>query len=126
MPSTTNRPALRELRRAAGYPSGSAFARALGIPASTYNRYEESPGSIPLRGAWAIADALGVAIDAVVGRDGEGDRDPVALVSGAAEFEPSYGARVRALDGPGRELVEEWLELFERAGRSSLYPRGRR
>ncbi|MBR1830317.1 MAG: helix-turn-helix transcriptional regulator [Atopobiaceae bacterium] len=60
---------IQDLRREAGYRSAKDFAAAIGIPASTYNRYEAQPDAIPLRQAWAIADFLGCSIDMVVGRE---------------------------------------------------------
>lgn len=63
MPST-----LLQLRRRAGYRSAQDYAEHMGIPMSTYGRYESNPGRIPLERAWAIADDLGCPIDAVVGR----------------------------------------------------------
>lgn len=61
------------LRREAGYRSARELAEELHVPASTYARYERSPEGpdcgIPLANAWAIADALGCTIDAVVGRE---------------------------------------------------------
>lgn len=60
---------VQDLRREKGYRSAREFAEAIGIPVSTYARYESQPESIPLKQAWAIADHLGCTIDMVVGRD---------------------------------------------------------
>lgn len=64
---------LQRLRREAGYRSAKDFAEQVGIPSSTYARYEravEGPDcGIPLSSAWQIADALGCSIDLVVGRE---------------------------------------------------------
>lgn len=60
---------LQDLRREAGYRNSKDFAAAIGVPASTYSRYEGQPDAIPIRQAWAIADFLGCPIDAVVGRE---------------------------------------------------------
>ena len=64
---------LQRLRREAGYRSAKEFAAVLNIPAATYARYENRPDGpskpMPLAAAWAVADALGVSIDAVVGRE---------------------------------------------------------
>lgn len=67
---------LTELRKAAGYKSAKDFAVALGMPATTYSRYEACPEKIPLRVAWLLADRFGVTIDQVVGRDKEAHGDP--------------------------------------------------
>lgn len=64
---------LQDLRREAGYKNSKDFAAAIGVPASTYSRYEGQPDAIPIRQAWAIADFLGCPIDAVVGREQAGD-----------------------------------------------------
>lgn len=87
----TNSP-LSELRKAAGYRSSRDFAAVLGIPATTYSRYERNlsdpESGIPLRAAWAIADKLNCTIDAVVGRDEAEDsngRDLNALYRSLSE-----------------------------------------
>lgn len=67
---------LQELRVAAGYGTAKEFAAAIGVPATTYSRYESQPDRIPLRAAWELADFLGVTIDQVVGRDDESHGDP--------------------------------------------------
>ena len=70
--STCGKRTLQRLRREAGYRSAKDFAAVLGIPTSTYARYERQPEgpdcAIPLSSAWQIADALGCSIDLVVGR----------------------------------------------------------
>ena len=65
--------ALQHLRREAGYRSAKDFAEQVGIPGSTYARYEravEDPdcGISPFS-AWQIADALSNNIDLVVGSE---------------------------------------------------------
>ena len=59
---------LLTLRKAAGYKSAGDFAEAVGIPVSTYTRYESNPDKIPMERAWQLADVLGTTIDAVVDR----------------------------------------------------------
>lgn len=68
---TSKQSPLQELRQRAGYYSRTAFAEELGIPLSTYKRYESLASeecAIPIRAAWQIADKLGCTIDEVVGR----------------------------------------------------------
>lgn len=96
---------LADLRKAAGYRSSRDFAAVLGIPATTYSRYERTlsdPDSgIPLRAAWAIADKLHCSIDAVVGRDeanGAGGRD--------------LNAAYRSLSDGGKERFDEYLQFL--------------
>lgn len=67
---------LQELRVAAGYDTAKDFASAIGVPPTTYSRYESQPDRIPLRAAWQLADFLGVTIDQVVGRDDGPQGDP--------------------------------------------------
>ena len=100
-PKTT----LADLRKAAGYRSSKEFAAALGIPATTYSRYERTladPDSgVPLRAVWAIADRLHCSMDAVVGRD-----------------EANHGvgrdlnAAYRSLSEGGRERFDEYLQFL--------------
>ena len=59
---------LRDIRKAAGYKSAKELADKMGIPTPTFSRYEQSPDKIPIKAAWALADALGCTIDEVVGR----------------------------------------------------------
>ena len=59
---------LQELRKRAGYRTARDFAEAMGIPFTTYARYESSPEKIPLAAAWRLADKFGVSIDIIVGR----------------------------------------------------------
>lgn len=60
---------LQELRKRAGYRTARDFAEAMGIPFTTYARYESSPEKIPLTAAWHLADEFGVSIDVIVGRN---------------------------------------------------------
>lgn len=64
---------LQRLRREAGFRSAKDFAARIGIPETTYARYERQPdgpnSGIPLKSAWLIADHLGCSIDLVVGRE---------------------------------------------------------
>ena len=53
--------ALRDYRIASG-KSKRAFARMLIIPYTTYCRYEESPGKIPLAEAIRICGILGIQV----------------------------------------------------------------
>ena len=60
---------MQELRKRAGYKTARDFAEAMGIPFTTYARYESSPEKIPLTAAWRLADEFGVSIDIIVGRN---------------------------------------------------------
>lgn len=96
---------LASLRRSAGYRSASEFAQSMGIPASTYARYERNAdglgSGIPLRQAWAIADRLGTTIDAVVGRD-----DPTDAGGGLDSL-------YRSLSDSGRSMLDEYVRFLE-------------
>ena len=105
---------LQRLRRQAGYRSAKDFAEALGIPGSTYARYERAGDGadcgIPLPAAWQIADKLGCSIDLVIGREDIDAPEPEGI-------QPRYDA----LSPEGRALVDSYLsyvELGERAARS--------
>ena len=97
---------LARLRKAAGFKKANAFARELGLSQSTYSRYEgggDGPdGSIPLKAAWRIADALGTTIDAVVGRATEGTCDGRDL-----------NAFYRALSERGRAALDEFVRYLD-------------
>ncbi|MBM6942621.1 helix-turn-helix domain-containing protein [Collinsella intestinalis] len=110
---------LQRLRRQAGYRSAKEFAEALGVPPSTYARYERAGDGadcgIPLPAAWQIADKLGCSIDLVVGRE---DIDTLKL----AGIDARYGA----LSLEGRVLVDSYLSYVEEseASRARLLGRG--
>lgn len=112
--STNGKRTLQRVRREAGYRSAKDFAEELGIPSSTYARYERAGDGadcgIPLPAAWQIADALGCSIDLVVGREDIDAPEPDGV-------QPRYDA----LSPEGRALVDSYLayvELGERAARS--------
>ena len=67
---------LKDLRKAAGYHTALEFAELMGVPSTTYSRYEQKPSHIPLRQAIAFADFLDAPLDAVVGRERESGRGP--------------------------------------------------
>lgn len=97
---------LATLRRAAGYRNAKDFAALLGVPTSTYSRWERGargPESrIPLCRAWQIADLLGCNIDAVVGR-----------VDAPAPGERDISARYRALSAGSRARLDEYVLFLE-------------
>ena len=109
---------LQRLRREAGYRSAKEFAEALGIPGSTYARYERAGDGfdcgIPLPAAWQIADALGCSIDLVVGREDIDAPEPEGIES-----------RYEALSPEGRALVDSYLSYVE-LGERTTRDRGRR
>ncbi len=67
---------LKDLRKAAGYRTASEFAEKVGIPNTTYARYEQRPSHIPMRQAVMLADFLDSPLDAVIGRERESGRGP--------------------------------------------------
>ena len=107
---------LQRLRREAGYRSAKDFAAVLGIPASTYARYERQPEgpecAIPLSSAWQIADALGCSIDLVVGRQ---DID----AAGA----PTLDERAGALSLNAQETLAAFMDFLEQRDAARSVPR---
>ena len=100
--------ALPELRKGAGYRTAREFADAIGVPATTYSRYEANPEKIPLAAAWSIADFLGCAIDEVVGHEAAG-------IAGG-EWQVFYDG----LSPEGRELMDDLRQLVAmREGRTA-------
>ena len=96
---------LARLRRAAGYRSANEFARSLGIPVSTYARYERNAGGpdsgIPLKAAWLIADRLNATIDEVVGR-GE-------VADGGRDLDAFY----RSLSESGKSMLDQYVQYLD-------------
>lgn len=60
--------ALKEIRKAAGFRTAKEFAAELGIPPTTYARYEQKGEHIPMTTAIMMADYLNVTLDSLVGR----------------------------------------------------------
>lgn len=109
---------LQRLRRQAGFRSAKDFAEVLGMPSSTYARYERSGDGIdcgiPLPAAWRIADKLGCSIDLVVGR---ADIDAPKL--------EGIQSRYDTLSFDGRALVDTYLSYVE-FSESAAHFQGRR
>ena len=61
-------PSLKDARKAAGFKTSKEFAEMAGIPPTTYCRYEQKPGHIPMTTAMKLADVLDITLDEVVGR----------------------------------------------------------
>ncbi len=105
---------LQRLRRRAGFRSAKDFAAKVGIPASTYSRYEravEGPGcGIPIASAWAMADELGCSIDQVVGRTGIDEPERIALDE--AE-KGSLDERVAAMGALDRKIIGAFVGFLE-------------
>lgn len=121
---------LLELRKGAGYATAKDFAEALGIPPTTYTRYESSPEKIPLKAAWTLADALDATIDQVVGR---GEGDPRGEVQRAYDrLTPRSQEELRDLievlsarderdrEGTRREAMRVWESISSRIERAFL------
>lgn len=96
---------LADLRREAGYRSSKDFAAALGIPATTYSRYERTladpESGVPIRAAWSIADKLGCSIDAVVGR------------AQTSEEERDLNATYHSLSESGKTMLDEYVKFLD-------------
>lgn len=104
--ANASRRTLQRLRRGAGYQNAKDFAAEVGIPESTYARYERAPEGpdcgIPIANAWAIADKLGCSIDLVVGREDIDAPKPLTLDD-----------RARALTRESRRVLEDLVECLE-------------
>lgn len=61
-------PSLKDARKAAGFKTAREFAENVGIPPTTYARYEQKPNHIPMVTAINLADWFNVPLDAIVGR----------------------------------------------------------
>ncbi len=108
-PQGAGKRSLQRLRRQAGFRSAKEFAAKVGIPSSTYSRYERAPEGpccgIPIASAWAMADALGCSIDHVVGR-ADIEQGPKS----------DLGGRIAAMNVLDREIVTAFVEFVERRG----------
>ena len=90
---------IKDLRQEKGYRSAREFADALGIATSSMSRYDKDPETIPVKVAWAMADALDCSIDEIVGRD--------HVTAGVSELQDFYDALLPEI----RALVDEFIEF---------------
>jgi transcriptional regulator with XRE-family HTH domain len=60
---------LQRIRIDRGFKSAKAFAEHIGVSVRTYTNHEQGIASPPLDIAWLYADALGVTLDELAGRD---------------------------------------------------------
>lgn len=93
---------LQSLRKRHGYRSAKAFAEEVGFTPSAYAHYERDEGSMPMRSAIMIADALGVSLDEIVGRR-------PARVETPHPVQDAYDA----LDKQDREYIDEAFEFVD-------------
>lgn len=61
-------PSLKNIRKAAGFRTAKDFANSVGIPPTTYARYEQKPNHIPMVTAINLADWFNVPLDEIIGR----------------------------------------------------------
>lgn len=59
---------LRMLRKEAGFRSAKAFAEFAGFTTTGYTEYEQGRRGLSYENAWKIADALGISLDELGGR----------------------------------------------------------
>lgn len=90
---------IQELRREKGFRSAREFAESLGISPSSMSRYDKDPETIPVKVAWAMADALDCSIDEIVGR--------TRVTAGASELQDFYDGLLPET----RSLVDEFIEF---------------
>lgn len=65
--------ALKEVRMRAGYKTARRFTKKVGIPYSSYIRWENDPMHMPLGAAIELADTFCCSIDEIVGHRVLGD-----------------------------------------------------
>ncbi len=90
---------IQELRREKGFRSAREFANALGISPSSMSRYDKDPETIPVKVAWAMADALDCSIDEIVGRS--------RVTAGASVLQDFYDGLLPET----RALMDELIEF---------------
>lgn len=104
---------LKTLRKEAGFKSSKAFAEHLGITSSRYVEYEQGRVALPYETAWLIADALGITLDEVGGRE-------FARASSVTPDESRVLARYRSLSLSSQIAASAMLDgLADRAKASA-------
>lgn len=103
---------LRMLRKKAGFRSAKSFAEYAGFTTTGYTEYEQGRRGLSYENAWKIADALGISLDELGGRQWPPE--------GASNPEPGEASLVSAY----RDLSEEGREVAVNvvAGMRSTYP----
>lgn len=115
---------LQSIRKAAGFRSAAAFAEFMGYNLDTYTCYEQGKSMFSYEQAWDMADALGVTLDALGGREFPSEPSPAspderALVDSYRRMDdgdkPGFMSTARALayagDAKRRDmsLMLSWL-----------------
>lgn len=96
---------LRQERRRRGFPTGQAFADALGIGQSLLSKYELGVNEVPDERIEQIAKVL--EMDIVEVRRGLGSWVPDDVPSEPEEREESLAERARRIEAMVRDLVED-------------------
>ena len=103
---------LRMLRKEAGFRSAKAFAESAGFTTTGYTEYEQGRRGLSYENAWKIADALGISLDELGGRQW-----PPEGASAPEPGEASLISAYRDLSDEGREVAVNVV-----AGMRSTYP----
>lgn len=89
---------LKELRKAAGYPTAKAYAEHLGIIYQTYHNYESGSHKLSLDLACDICDDLGCTLDELCGRE---VKDKSGFISRVYS----------AINDEGKQAMEQFAEM---------------
>lgn len=60
---------LQDVRKLAGFNTANDAAKALGMPKTTYSRYERDSSKVPMSAAIELADFFGCSLDEIAGRE---------------------------------------------------------
>lgn len=110
--------ALQRARKAAGFKSAKAFAEFIGMNLGTYTNYEQGNRPLSFEQAWDMADALGVTLDALGGREFPSEPSPAspderALVDSYRRMDdgdkPGFMSTARALAYAGDAKKEGYV-----------------
>ena len=99
---------LRMLRKRAGYRSAKSFAEVAGFSTTGYAEYEQGRRGLSYENAWKIADALGISLDELGGRE---------WPPSGASADPRRRAMVDAYDAltdDGKTLASETVASLAR------------
>lgn len=106
---------LKALRKKAGFTSRSAFAEKAGLPATIYSEYEQGRTRLTYENAWKIADALGISLDELGGRDW-----PRGGAASLSSPERALLENYRLCGDSGRSTVDEVARLTALASGEAL------
>lgn len=108
---------LQAVRKAGGFKNAASLAEKVGISKAQYVSYEQGQSRLSYEVAWKIADALGISLDELGGRDW-----PRGGAASLSSPERALLENYRLCGDSGRSTVDEVARLTALASGEALSP----